>query len=89
MSKKKQHAFSKAVVIYCLLLCTIITVASLAICWRAGEINAGVVSTLAGLWGGELLLLCIKRVVGDGGTKRTQKRAEAATGENDRDGETI
>ena len=56
-----KHKFSKAVVGYCLLMCTVITVAALL---RA-ELTAGVIGALVGLWGGELLLLCLKRVLGD------------------------
>ena len=33
-----------------------------AISWRTGELNSGIVATLCGLWGGALLLLCVKRV---------------------------
>ena len=56
-----KHRFSKSVVGYCLLMCTAITVVVLV---RA-ELTAGVITALVGLWGGELLLLCLKRVLGD------------------------
>ena len=57
----KRHSFSKGLVLFCLLMCTAITVVVLI---RA-ELTAGVITALVGLWGGELLLLCLKRVLGD------------------------
>ena len=57
----KRHSFSKGVVLFCLLMCTAITIVVLV---RA-ELTAGVITALVGLWGGELLLLCLKRVLGD------------------------
>ncbi|HPE16114.1 MAG TPA: hypothetical protein PK597_04080 [Oscillospiraceae bacterium] len=62
----KRHLFSKFMVLYCVLISTAITAAVLRICWKGGEITAGTVTALFGLWGGELLLLCLKRLLGDG-----------------------
>ena len=91
MSEKKKRRFSKGVVLYCLLICTLITVVVLAISWRTGELNSGIVATLCGLWGGELLLLCVKRVITDAGeTKHAQKPAETAKKEKvEKDGDRI
>lgn len=55
--------FSKAVVAYCIIITTIITAAVLVISWRTGGIETGTVSALLAFWGGELLLLCLKRVL--------------------------
>ncbi len=90
MSEKKKRRFSKGVVLYCLLICTLITVVVLAISWRTGELNSGIVATLCGLWGGELLLLCVKRVTDVGEAKRAQKPAENAEKEKvEKDGDRI
>lgn len=90
MSEKKKRRFSKGVVLYCLLICTLITVVVLAISWRTGELNSGIVATLCGLWGGELLLLCVKRVADAGETKHAQKPAETAEKEKvEKDGDRI
>lgn len=90
MSEKKKRRFSKGVVLYCLLICTLITVVVLAISWRTGELNSGIVATLCGLWGGELLLLCVKRVLDGGEAKRAQKPAETAEKEKvEKDGDRI
>ena len=92
MSEKKKRRFSKCVVLYCLVICTLITVVVLAISWRTGELNSGIVATLCGLWGGELLLLCVKRVTDAGTLKKAQTPADAVReekGENNIDGPTI
>ena len=57
----KKNLFSKICVVYCLTMCTIITAVVL---FRA-EITAGIVTALVGVWGGELLLLLLKRILGD------------------------
>lgn len=88
MSEKKKRRFSKAVVAYCLAICTVITAVTLAICWRAGEVSAGVIGTLCGMWGGELMLLCVKRVLDGGEAKRAHRAAQSVreqTGENEGD----
>lgn len=75
---------------YCLLICTLITVVVLAISWRTEELNSGIVATLCGLWGGELLLLCVKRVTDARETKHAQKPAETAEKEKvEKDGDRI
>lgn len=90
MSEKKKRRFSKAVVAYCLAVCTVITAVTLAICWRTGELNSGIVATLCGLWGGELLLLCVKRVTDAGTVKKAQTPADAAREEKgEKDGDRI
>lgn len=90
MSEKKKRRFSKCVVLYCLAVCTLITVVVLAISWRTGELNSGIVATLCGLWGGELLLLCVKRVTDAGTVKKAQTPADAAREEKgEKDGDRI
>lgn len=61
----RKHLFSKAVVLYCVLISTAITAAALVVCWRTQTISSGILTPLFGLWGGELLLLCLKRIFGD------------------------
>ena len=51
--------FSKFVVSYSLLMCTIIT---LRVLWHA-TLDAGTVAVLAGMWSSELLMLCAKRIL--------------------------
>ena len=57
------HSFSKKIVVYCVIVSTVITLVTLGICWRSCDISSGVLTALLGLWGGELLLLCVKRIL--------------------------
>lgn len=84
MSEKKKGKFSKAVVIYCLVVSTVVTAVVLWICLHAGYIGADTVGVLLGLWGGELLLLCVKRLLADktkmpAGDKPDGKKTEEAS----------
>lgn len=65
MTKKKRHQFSRIVVAYCVVMGTIITGVALGVCYIGGEISGSLVTALLAFWGGELLLLCLKRVLGD------------------------
>ena len=75
MKKKRfsKSQFSRRCVIYCLAMCTIIT---FVVLWRA-ELTAGVVGTLTAIWGGELLLLMLKRLYGET-TEITNKSEEGS-----------
>ena len=59
-----KHNFSKAVVIVCIVVSLAITMVTL---YRA-ELTSGVLAALYGFWGGELLLLCLKRIFTDKST---------------------
>ena len=63
ISKKSKMRFSKWVVIYCVAIGTIITAAALIISYRAGSITSGIISALLAFWGGELMLVCLTKVL--------------------------
>lgn len=54
MSEKKKTRFLKKIVMYSVAMLTVITITTLAICARAGEIASGTVTALCGAWGLEL-----------------------------------
>ena len=56
MSKRKVLRFLKAVMLYTLMMGSVVTIATLYICYRAGEISGTVVTALCGLWSIELAL---------------------------------
>ena len=72
MTKKSKMRFSKWIVLYCVLIGTIITGAALIISYRAGEVTSGVITALLTFWGGELMLLCLTKVLGDKPQKDTK-----------------
>ena len=55
-----KHIFSKLVVLYCIAMSTFITVYTVL----TAQLTSGIITALVGLWGGELLLLCLKRILG-------------------------
>lgn len=67
-----KHSFSKAVVIICIAVSLAITIVTL---YRA-ELTSGVLTALYGFWGGELLLLCLKRIFTDKSTDENINNTE-------------
>lgn len=70
-----RHLFSKIIVAYCIAISTVMTAAVLIISARIGELSSATVATLFAFWGGELLLLCLKRMFADN-TKKPRDDAE-------------
>ena len=62
MSKKQIVRFLKKVTVYNLFMATVVTFATLYICYRAGDISSGTVTALCGLWSFELGLSALIKV---------------------------
>lgn len=60
-----KHLFSKLIVIYCVLIGTVITGITLCIMWRAADASSAAIGVMYTFWGGELLLLCLKRILAE------------------------
>ena len=58
----KKHWFSKAVVVFCILEMVAIQVWSMRIASHNSFLVTGLLTTNHAVFGGELLLLCIKRI---------------------------
>ena len=58
----KKGTFSRIIVAYCLLFCSAISVWAMYIAQGGAFEVSDVINTVTKLFGGELLLLCIKRV---------------------------
>ena len=58
-----KHLFSRIIVIYCVIVGTVITAIDIAVAWRTGD--ASQTGVLLAFWGGELLLLCLKRILAE------------------------
>ena len=67
-----KHGFSKAIVLVCIAVSLAITIVTL---YRA-ELTSGVLTALYGFWGGELLLLCLKRIFTDKSTDENINNTE-------------
>lgn len=63
---KKPHLFSKLVVLWCVFVCSGLSVWAMYIAARDNFQCTGVLTAALGVFGGELLLLCVKRIFSDG-----------------------
>lgn len=70
MTKKKRHQFSKCIVILVLIVGLVLTAVCVKAWLSTNNIDGYSLSVLMAFWGGELLLLCLKRVFGD--TSKTE-----------------
>ena len=60
----KKGRFSKLIVVYCVAFCSAMSVWSMWIADKDGLLVTGVLTAILGVFGGELLLLCLKRIFG-------------------------
>ena len=82
MTKKSKMRFSKWIVLYCVFIGTIITAATLIISYRSNTISSGVITALLIFWGGELMILCLTKILGDKGEKASASKKEKETTES-------
>lgn len=64
--------FSKKCVLYCLAMCTLIT---LVVLIRA-ELTSATIGIIMSVWGGELILLLLQRILGGQTSANTKKSTE-------------
>lgn len=76
----KRHLFSKCVVLYCIAFSSLSSLWALWIAHRGGIQVTGLLTVILGLFGGELLLLCLKTLLGDKGKKDAYTEEKEATG---------
>lgn len=85
---KKKVTFANAVIVLCLAVSLAITA---AVVWEYHRLNevmsSGVVTALLGLWGGELLIVALRQVLGSDITKRDS--AALSNGEDNSDSPAI
>lgn len=65
MARKKRHQFSKCVVILVLSIGLILTAVCVKVWLSTNTIDSYSLSVLLAFWGGELMMLCLKRILGD------------------------
>ena len=61
--KKKKGLFSRVLVVYCIAVCSVVAFWSMLIAHTRGLMVTGVAGAIFAVFGGELLLLCAKRVL--------------------------
>jgi uncharacterized membrane protein len=75
--KKRIMRFVDAIILLCLVMCVIITLSNL---WEYHRLNvvmgAGEMTALLAVWGGELLLIVVRQVLGSDVTKKSKEEKE-------------
>lgn len=79
----KKGLFSKITVIYCVLFCSGMSVWAMRIADKDGLLVTGVIAAILGVFGGELLLLCLKRIFGGGEEFRAGEDKRSANSDID------
>ena len=62
--RRPRHLFSKLMVLYCVAFSSFSSLAALWIAHRDGMEITGLLGVILGLFGGELLLMCLKALLG-------------------------
>jgi len=84
MNKKKKNTFANRIIALCVFMCSIITVVVLAQYWRLYiALPAGVIGTLVGFWGGELLIIALRQIFGSDVVEQSKKTKEKPSSEDD------
>ena len=65
MSKKKKGRFSKVIVVFCVLEMALMQLWAMRIASHNSFLTTGLLSANHAVFGGELLLLCLKRLLAD------------------------
>ena len=65
MSKKKKGRFSKIIVVFCVLEMALIQFWAMRIASHNSFLTTGLLTANHAVFGGELLLLCLKRIFAD------------------------
>lgn len=65
MNEKKKGRFSKAIVVFCVLEMTFMQLWAMRIASNNAFLTDGLILANHAVFGGELLLLCLKRIFGD------------------------
>lgn len=73
--------YLKKVVLYCIAFTSLVVVAGLVVCWRAGFDPTGVVTAAIGFFGAELALSCLTKIFADKGEKKNESKLEAEADE--------
>lgn len=65
VSKKAKNLFADGIIVLCLIMCVYITVTAVGDYHRLDKVmSASVIMALFGMWGGELLIIALRQVLG-------------------------
>ena len=72
----KKGSFSKIVVIFCVVYCAFIGAWAMRTLSNTGHDASSIIGVIFSLFGGELLLLCLKRIFADSDKKKKKENPE-------------
>lgn len=73
-AKQRTRRFVNRLIVLCLLMCGVVTLAVLYEYHRLNAIlGAGEITALLAIWGGELLLIVVRQVLGSNVTKKNNE----------------
>lgn len=75
--RKIPHFFSKAVVLWCVIVATVASAYSMIILHRTGADATSLLSVILAFFGGELMVLCLRTILGD---RKKKKESEETYG---------
>ena len=76
-AKRRAQRFVNVLIVLCLLMCAVITLSVLSEYHRLDALlGAGEITTLLAVWGGELLLIVVRQVLGSDITHHNKKDEE-------------
>ncbi len=76
-AKRRARRFVNVLIVLCLVMCGIVTVAVLYEYHRLDALlGAGEITTLPTMWGGELLLIVVRQVLGSDITHKNNKEED-------------
>lgn len=62
---KKKTKFANRIIILCIIILLVVTLFTLYSYWRIAEpIPNNILTTICAVWGGELLIICLRQVLG-------------------------
>jgi hypothetical protein len=80
-AKKRARRFVNMLIVLCLVMCGVVTVTVLYDYHRLDALlGAGEIATLLGVWGGELLLIVVRQVLGSDALKKPTQNNEEDVG---------
>lgn len=83
MSKKKKNQFANAIIVSCLIISLIITI---AILWEYHRLDtvipSGVLGVLFAVWGGELLIIAVRQIFGSDVVTKVKSAAYKSLDDN-------
>ncbi len=85
----KKGMFSRVIVVFCVAFMVLLTIASLAILFFTGYDPSSIFGVAAGFFGGELMMLCAKRIFAKPSTPTDNNNTDSMDVSSDNDDDAV